>query len=134
MAARQPRRRRGHLRDPRQRAARLDEAALPPTARTHRLSGDDPEDVLTARLNSVMGGLACHQQDWTGLRGTPHPDRVGPHVGRIVGNNIQELRSQCPYARLMSITPHIVVQGAERAVAFYRDAFSAEEVSRIPAT
>ena len=37
-----------------------------------------------------------------------------------------------PYARLMSITPHIVVQGAERAVAFYRDAFGAEEVSRIP--
>jgi PhnB protein len=32
----------------------------------------------------------------------------------------------------MSITPHIVVQGAERAVAFYRDAFAAEEVSRIP--
>ena len=37
-----------------------------------------------------------------------------------------------PVARLMSITPHIVVQGAERAVAFYRDAFGAEEVSRIP--
>jgi hypothetical protein len=35
-------------------------------------------------------------------------------------------------ARLKSITPHIVVQGAERAVAFYRDAFGAEEVSRIP--
>jgi uncharacterized glyoxalase superfamily protein PhnB len=32
----------------------------------------------------------------------------------------------------MSITPHIVVQGAERAVAFYRHAFEAEEVSRIP--
>ncbi len=36
------------------------------------------------------------------------------------------------YARLMPITPHIVVQGAERAVAFYRDAFGAEEVSRFP--
>lgn len=32
----------------------------------------------------------------------------------------------------MPITPHIVVQGAERAVAFYRDAFGAEELSRIP--
>ena len=32
----------------------------------------------------------------------------------------------------MLITPHIVVRGAERAVAFYRDAFGAEEVSRIP--
>jgi PhnB protein len=32
----------------------------------------------------------------------------------------------------MLITPHIVVQGAERAAAFYRDAFGAEEVSRIP--
>jgi PhnB protein len=32
----------------------------------------------------------------------------------------------------MTITPHIVVQGAERAAAFYRDAFGAEEISRIP--
>jgi PhnB protein len=32
----------------------------------------------------------------------------------------------------MPITPHIVVEGVERAVAFYRDAFGAEEVSRIP--
>lgn len=32
----------------------------------------------------------------------------------------------------MIITAHIVVQGAERAVAFYRDAFGAEELSRIP--
>lgn len=32
----------------------------------------------------------------------------------------------------MPITAHIVVQGAERAVAFYRAAFAAKEVSRIP--
>jgi PhnB protein len=32
----------------------------------------------------------------------------------------------------MSITAHIVVQGAERAAAFYRDAFATEEVDRIP--
>ncbi len=32
----------------------------------------------------------------------------------------------------MPITPHIVVQGADRAAAFYRDAFGAEELSRIP--
>ena len=32
----------------------------------------------------------------------------------------------------MQITPHVVVQGAERAAAFYRDAFGAEELSRIP--
>jgi len=32
----------------------------------------------------------------------------------------------------MSITPHIVVQGAERAASFYRDAFGAEEIDRIP--
>jgi uncharacterized glyoxalase superfamily protein PhnB len=33
----------------------------------------------------------------------------------------------------MPITPHIVVQGVDRAVAFYRDAFGAREISRIPA-
>ena len=32
----------------------------------------------------------------------------------------------------MPITPHIVVQGADRAAAFYRAAFGAKEVSRIP--
>ncbi len=32
----------------------------------------------------------------------------------------------------MSITAHIVVQGAERAVTFYRNAFGAQELSRIP--
>ena len=32
----------------------------------------------------------------------------------------------------MVISPHIVVQGADRAAAFYADAFSAVEVSRIP--
>jgi PhnB protein len=32
----------------------------------------------------------------------------------------------------MTITPHLVVQGADRAGTFYRDAFGAEEISRIP--
>jgi uncharacterized glyoxalase superfamily protein PhnB len=32
----------------------------------------------------------------------------------------------------MIINPHIVVQGADRAAAFYRDAFAAEELDRIP--
>ncbi len=32
----------------------------------------------------------------------------------------------------MAITPHIVVQGAERAAVFYRDALGAEEIRRIP--
>jgi PhnB protein len=32
----------------------------------------------------------------------------------------------------MAITPHIVVRDAERAVVFYREAFAAEELSRIP--
>ena len=32
----------------------------------------------------------------------------------------------------MITTPHIVVQGADRAAAFYQDAFGAEELSRIP--
>jgi PhnB protein len=32
----------------------------------------------------------------------------------------------------MPITPHLVVQGAERAVSFYRDAFGGEAIERIP--
>jgi PhnB protein len=37
-----------------------------------------------------------------------------------------------PYGCRMPITPHIIVRGAERAATFYRDAFGAEEISRIP--
>jgi PhnB protein len=36
------------------------------------------------------------------------------------------------YGAAMPITPHIVVQGAERATAFYTEAFGAEEIERIP--
>ena len=32
----------------------------------------------------------------------------------------------------MKITPHIVVQAADRAAAFYSEAFGAEEIERIP--
>ena len=32
----------------------------------------------------------------------------------------------------MPLTPHIVVRAAERAAAFYRDAFGAAEIDRIP--
>lgn len=32
----------------------------------------------------------------------------------------------------MIINPHIVVRGADRAAAFYREAFAAEELDRIP--
>jgi len=32
----------------------------------------------------------------------------------------------------MVITPHIVVRGADRAAAFYREAFGAQELERIP--
>ena len=45
--------------------------------------------------------------------------------------NVQDSRAAPVYGRGM-ITPHIVVQGAEAAAAFYRTAFGAEEVSRIP--
>jgi hypothetical protein len=64
----------------------------------------------------------------TGHRGTAS-DSVWVVAG---GNNVQSADSLRPYGRPMSITAHIVVQGAERAVAFYRDAFGAQEISRIP--
>jgi PhnB protein len=46
--------------------------------------------------------------------------------------NVQDGAIGGRYLGPMAITPHIVVQGAERAAAFYRDAFGAEEISRIP--
>jgi uncharacterized glyoxalase superfamily protein PhnB len=51
----------------------------------------------------------------------------------IVGRkNVQDGADRRTYGARMPITPHIVVQGAERAAAFYRDAFGAEEIERIP--
>jgi PhnB protein len=41
-------------------------------------------------------------------------------------------KRECGTVAPMPITPHIVVQGADRAAAFYREAFGAEELSRIP--
>src|SRR4051794_5216643 len=48
------------------------------------------------------------------------------------GKNVQEPPQCAPYLPGMSITPHIVVQGAGSAASFYRDAFGAEEIERIP--
>jgi len=47
-------------------------------------------------------------------------------------NNVQDRRFDAGQGRAMLITAHIVVRGAERAAAFYRDAFGAEELDRIP--
>ena len=46
--------------------------------------------------------------------------------------NVQDGLFATTYVAGMSITAHIVVQGAERAAAFYREAFGAEEIERIP--
>ncbi len=50
----------------------------------------------------------------------------------LSGKNVQDDPGRPAYDRAMPITPHIVVQNAERAVAFYHDAFGAEEIDRIP--
>lgn len=54
---------------------------------------------------------------------------MAPMLGR---KNVQDGRVDTTYVRAMSITAHIVVQGADRAATFYREAFGAEEIERIP--
>jgi len=46
--------------------------------------------------------------------------------------NVQDGPVAATYVASMSITAHLVVQGADRAAAFYREAFGAEEIERIP--
>jgi uncharacterized glyoxalase superfamily protein PhnB len=77
-------------------------------------------------------GLTGHQQDAVLIGGAPHPDPLGCHAERLCGKNVQDDRVWRAYVGGMSIIPHIVVQGAERAAAFYCDAFGAEELDRIP--
>jgi PhnB protein len=48
------------------------------------------------------------------------------------GKNVQDGGTKGAYGPRMNITPHLVVQDAERAAAFYAEAFGAEEVSRVP--
>lgn len=45
--------------------------------------------------------------------------------------NVQDEPRRRAYGERMSITAHIVVQGAARAVDFYQDAFGARELERI---
>jgi PhnB protein len=52
--------------------------------------------------------------------------------GATPGKNVQDRAGSRAYGARMAITAHIVVRGAERAAAFYRDAFGAEEIERIP--
>jgi PhnB protein len=50
-------------------------------------------------------------------------------IGRT---NVQDPVAESAQPDPMPITPHLVVRGAERAVAFYRDAFGAEELDGVP--
>ena len=50
----------------------------------------------------------------------------------VGGKNVQDSSPKPPYGRVMLISAHTVVRGADRAAAFYRDAFGAEELDRIP--
>jgi PhnB protein len=72
-----------------------------------------------------------------------HPQRADyAHISRDPGQEAQTIegtRDMADHAQIeatpagaSSITAHIVVQGAARAAEFYRDAFAAEEVERIP--
>ena len=79
-----------------------------------------------------MRGLPGHQQDAVLIGGAPHPDLLACHAGMLYGKNVQYDLARRAYGGFMPITPHIVVQGADRAAAFYRDAFGAEELDRIP--
>jgi PhnB protein len=113
--------------------ARRDQVVLTPTARPHRLSADDSEDVLAPRLDCIPGRPARHQQDPLLAGRPPDPNPLGLHLDEATGGkNVQDEQSCSHYDGPVQITPHIVVQDAERATAFYRDAFGAEELSRIP--
>jgi PhnB protein len=113
--------------------ARYDEVAVVSTARKHRLPSDDSEDVFTTRLDGVARRVARHQQDAVLIRSSPYPHLLGRHLARLAWRkNVQDDLASRLYGPWVVITPHIVVRGAERAVSFYRDAFGAEEVSRIP--
>jgi PhnB protein len=90
-----------------------------------------PMTYSAAGLHGVMSG-------WPAMSGN-RSSQGGRHIqtGSVAmrpraGKNVQDLPCEATYVTGMSITAHIVVQGADRAAAFYRDAFGAEEIERIP--
>ena len=98
--------------------------------RAHRLLVDDPEDVLAARVDRVAAWCAGHQQHAVVPSGTRHILTGSSAIATSVGGrkNVQD-GGTVGVGRVgrMQITAHIVVQGAERAAAFYAEAFGAEE-------
>jgi PhnB protein len=111
--------------------------ALASPARSHRLTGDDAEDVFAARLDRVASGPSGHQQHTILACGAPDANLVGRHQADakwvIPGRKIiQDRAGRSAYGAAMLITPHLVVRGAACAAVFYREAFAAEEESRIP--
>ena len=55
-------------------------------------AGDDPEDVLAARLDRVAGRPSRHEQDAVLAGGTPHPNLLGRHRARLPRKNVQDDR------------------------------------------
>jgi hypothetical protein len=70
--------------------ARHDQAALTPTTRTHRLSGDYAEDVLAPRFDNVASRVAGHQQHPPLFSSPPHPDVLVNHVAILGRENVQD--------------------------------------------
>ena len=91
------RRRRARRGIPGDELAGPDQAALAPTARAHRLPGDDSEDVLAARLDRVARGVARHQQDPGLVGGAPHPNLLGRHRPVVGGKNVQDRGAGAAY-------------------------------------
>jgi PhnB protein len=113
--------------------ARLDQSSFASPARAHRLPSDDAEHVFAARFHRVPRRLSGHQQDAVIVDRAPHPHPLGCHSTRLAtARTFKTSGVAARYRRLVAITPHIVVRGADQAARFYRDAFAAEELSRIP--
>ena len=109
-----------------------DDPAFTSAPQSHRLAGDDARYVLALWLDGILRGLPGHQQDTALIGVAPHPDLLGRHVLWLFGTNVHDDQAVPAYGGPLPITAHIVVQGADRAAAFYRDAFGAEELDRIP--
>jgi PhnB protein len=59
----------------------------------------------------------------------PAAKRAAP---KVAGNAVHPARKDAPQMPLRTVTPHLVIDGASDAIAWYRKAFGAKELSRQP--
>lgn len=94
-------------------------------------AGDDSDDVFVDRVDAVLGVRTVHPHDARERVVVPDERLVDERSPFWVCKIVQDRGAAAALGSTAMITVHIIVDGADRASAWYRDVFGAIEQSRI---